>query len=322
MSNNNGTQNWVVTDNGSWDILWQRSVAYYWDNEAACDAKGDKKLFYIFKQLGVSNIQYEGKGIVSFLDHLPGHPNKKYVIIMVKIKFNNDCHFCGNDKPEYVWQRAYMPENGWTNLAIDLTIKVPAANTPGNIQTSALSDFVAMGRYFPFSTPFVQPDDSTGTTNVPVDIEIDDLQDPEPSACRIHCREADNEDANNSLAQEGDRGGAEGLNDDYLWLHFAPRMVSYNWAETADNKIRNNSSLSCYPIMLENLNYTMAPEINVIVQYADKLPCTDGVYNINEYASLLEIDFPVASKSIKAGYNPIALADLIANRANQPFTSC
>lgn len=314
----NSTQNWTVTNNGTWDILWQKAIAYYWDNEAACDAQGENKLFYIFEQLGVTNIRNEGNGIVSFLTHVPGHPDRQFQIIRVKIKFNNEPAYCGEEcGPSYVWQRGFTPNNGWLNLAVDLTIKLPPKDVEQGKQNQVLSDFVALCRYFPFSIPFIHPDDSTSQAQMPVEVDVDPL--PSPDACKG--REANDDDTVNLPVEAQDRGGSEGLDDDYMWLHFAPRMVSWNWASTNEEKIKNNTSLSHYPVMMKDLNYDMAPEINVVLQYADKLPCENGVYNLNEYSSLLEVDFPSA-KAIKEGFSPIALADLISNRANQPFTSC
>lgn len=314
----NSTQNWQVTNNGTWDILWQKSIAYYWANEAACDAQGDKKLFYIFEQLGVTNIRYEGNGIVSFLTHVPNHPERLFQLIRVKIKFNNDTAYQGDeDSPYYVWQRGFTPKNGWLNLAIDLTIKLPPKDIAVAEQTEVLADYVSLCRYFPFSMPFVQPDESTTQAYMPVEVEIDAL----PDADQVKGRQDGDDDTVNLPVEAQDRGGSEGLDDDYMWLHFAPRMVSWNWSTTPDRQIKNNTSLSHYPIMMEDLNYQMAPEINVILQYADKAPSENGVFNLSEYSSLLEVDFP-SSKVIKDGFSPIALSDLISNRANQPFTSC
>ena len=42
-------------------------------------------------------------------------------------------------------------------------------------------------------------------------------------------------------------------------------------------------------------------------------------YNVNSYTATLSIDMPEPLE--KEDYDPIALADLIAMRANQPFTS-
>lgn len=131
------------------------------------------------------------------------------------------------------------------------------------------------------------------------------------------------------LSQKYDRGGAAGLNDDYAWEHFVPRMVSYNWESIrkGDQSIKDDSSLKDYKGMLHNLGYKIPDFTDINLRLEDSLPFElmgdiDGDYqiewNFSGYKSELEVVYPTPPES---SVKPMALCDLIARRANEPFTS-
>ncbi len=357
---------WSVYTNSAWDILWQKAVSYYWDNysdvnkivsdDAQENIYKSNVLYYVLDKLGVKNIDpfiEEGKGSgrshgVSFFSYVDFNGKKqKYNVINVCSKNYNNLKEGNEKKPEYQWQRAYVPINGWKNLAIDLEIKIPKFD---DRSSSMLSDFVAIQRYFPFAQLFQQSDDSTNSASVPLDIKIDDLDhDSLEIGTAQNSTGLGGDESNpflsygqeNHSQQEGDRGGSEGVDDDYAWMHFVPRLVAYNWSLEKSKRIgavktqegygltKRAVALEDYPTLLNNLDYEIADGLNILISYAESMPSeevmdhmTDTLtkkYNVNSYTATLSIDMPEPLE--KEDYDPIALADLIAMRANQPFTS-
>lgn len=136
------------------------------------------------------------------------------------------------------------------------------------------------------------------------------------------------------LSQDGDRGGASGLTDDYAWEQFVPRMVAYNWHSLRDvndnsngDVLEDNTSLKDYKRMLYNLGFKIPDFTDIVIRLEENLPYKiDGDlessykldWNYSDFISSLEIAYPTPPEcSVK----PMALCDLIARRANEPFTS-
>ncbi|TMO79066.1 hypothetical protein [Pseudoalteromonas aurantia] len=315
----------IIRDKDSWDILWQRAVAYYWDNLEFCDRKKEDKLFYILSSLGAKNIVNEGEGVVAikaFEIGAGGNINDAPNIVKVKIG-NGEKR---KKEPKYVWQEAYTQKNSWRNLAIELDIKLPPFSIDDYVSksTTVLSEFIALGLYFPFSEKF-----TTNFNYISIDTDLNGSEGIK-NAYKVPVSDSvsnkspygslNENDNYTNLCQLGDRGGSEGIDDDYRWLQFVPRMVAYNWSLNEGERIKPGSYLSEYSNVLECLGFVIPKGLNIRINYATFLPADNGYFNINEYTSILSIDFPQPPK--EEGYNPIALADLIAQRGNLPFTSC
>lgn len=133
----------------------------------------------------------------------------------------------------------------------------------------------------------------------------------------------------------GDRGGAPGMTGDYAWMNFVPRLVSCNWSRFDFGTLKHDSLLSNYTDLMNNLGYTIPDGLNIKIRYAENVPWNPieelevarHILNENEqqlkldslipYVSILEVLLPEAPQ--KDG--SIALANLIAKRADAPFTT-
>ncbi|CAM3934819.1 hypothetical protein [Pseudoalteromonas byunsanensis] len=316
----------IIRDKDSWDVLWQRAVAYYWDNLDACDSQKENKLFYILSELGAKNIVNEGNGIVAIKAFGTGPDgNIESAPNIVKVQIGDSSQ--REQQPKYMWQEAFTNKNSWRNLAIELQVKLPPFSYGDYAAKSAtiLSEYVALGLYFPFSEKFGPSFDynSDGSESSASEKVAQNMFETPVSAVQSSDTSfgALNENDNyTNLGQTGDRGGSEGVDDDYRWLQFVPRLVAYNWTLSDKERIKPGSSLAEYPHILESLGFEIPRGLRIVMDYANYLPSDNGQFNINEYTSLLSIDFPKPPE--KEGYNPIALADLLAQRGNLPFTSC
>jgi hypothetical protein len=316
----------IIRDQDSWEIMWKRSIAYYWDNMEACDQKGEDKLFHILTELGVKNIVNEGNGIVGFKAFKTGSDSSEASAPQIlKVRICTNEH--REHKPKYLWREAFSNTNSWRNLAVDLTIKLPPIMNSDYAAQSAsiLADYSSMSLYFPFGEKFTTPyEGDSSEYNFVERAPKTSFAAYTPEKAQTTAKRpnagmgalGDNEHA--ALSQQGDRGGSEGLDDDFRWLHFVPRMVAYNWLASDEERIKPGTSLSEYPELLKALGYTIPKGLNVILEYADYLPRENDQFNINDYTSVLSIDFP--APPTQEGYKPIALADFMAQRANMPFT--
>jgi|GEM_PF-3117061 len=115
----------------------------------------------------------------------------------------------------------------------------------------------------------------------------------------------------------GDRGGVDGFASDVQWLHFVPRMISYNWATDNNRRIKAEADLSSYQVILDYFDYTIPEGLNIKLHYADNLPDWTNIQIVHEYTSTMEVVLPEPPKS---ALQPIALADFAAKRASLPFT--
>ncbi len=85
----------------------------------------------------------------------------------------------------------------------------------------------------------------------------------------------------------GDRGGASGLNGDYAWLQFVPKMIAYNWNRINFGTLRDNSLLSNYTGLMNSLGYTIPDGLNIKIRYAKKsLVVTDVDSAIEKYSEI------------------------------------
>ena len=318
----------IVRDHDSWEVLWKRAIAYYWDHAQTCDQKGQDKLFFILTELGVKNITNEGNGVVGFKAFKTGPDSSEMSAPQIlKVRICTNEH--REHKPKYLWREAFSSINSWRNLAVDLTIKLPPimSNDYADQSASILADYSAMKLYFPFGESFNTPYEGDSSQfrhveNGPRTSFAAYTPEQAPQAAQRQSANlgALNENEYAGLGQQGDRGGAEGLDDDFRWLHFVPRLVAYNWLASDEERIKPGTSLSQYPDMLKALGYDIPKGLNIILEYADYLPRENGEFNVNDYTSVLSIDFP--APPTQEGYKPIALADFMAQRANMPFTCC
>ncbi|WP_194867048.1 hypothetical protein [Pseudoalteromonas sp. PPB1] len=327
MTNSTNEINWKVTTNSEWDIAFQKIISYLWDNKERVLANaGENRLFYIMKNLGISNIREythfnkDGSAShgVSLLSNLTGKDASQQYSIINICERNEE-----NRTPIYDSSTFWSSKNGWKNLLIDLEVKLPPHNINAE-RSSVLSDYISMQRFFPFSQLFHYPASSTSSDHIPLNLKIDALVDSSSSHKASGYSNINSAIGNNEV-ENSDRGGSEGVDDDYSWLHFVPRLISYNWALSTTECIDpvTKPNLRDYPVLLENLGYRVADELNIYLSYASKEPATEEagekVYNVNEYTSTLFIDLPAPDYS--EDVSPMALADLVAARANQPFTS-
>lgn len=240
---------------------------------------------------------------------------------------------------------------GWINAAIYTPL------------TTLLSSYISLGVYFPFGLNMSED------TNSEAQDALAGLRSnlfstffggysgicagPEGSAAAKRHMEADDakeivdtlhdhyagpqERCSSGGLAPGDRGGATGLDDDYAWEHFIPRLIAYNWESlrSMDERdriqiIKNNTSLRDYQAMLHNLGYRLPDFVDVYLKLEDELPFELNIDNPGEpssmlpewnyrgYISELEIAYPDPPPSPE---KPMALCDLVAKRAAQPFTT-
>jgi hypothetical protein len=128
------------------------------------------------------------------------------------------------------------------------------------------------------------------------------------------------------------RGGSQGLDDDYNWEHFAPEMVACNWQflRALKGGIKNGSSLRDYQTMLHILDYKIPRFAEIFIELEDALPWgivkheanakhseNKAEWNYKAYTTTLLVEYPKPPAPLN---RPMAMCDLIADRANEPFT--
>ncbi|PCJ16101.1 MAG: hypothetical protein COB04_11660 [Gammaproteobacteria bacterium] len=207
------------------------------------------------------------------------------------------------------------------------------------VTLTVLSDYIRLGSFFPFGFDMQDSsgllDSSFGPVKVTSEIwtrnniemakvwmekiepsEKGDSFDKSFGGCSKH---GDLSAGATTLSEAGDRGGAEGLTDDYGWEQFVPRMVSYVWAHSRGESVKDASLLD-HKAMLYDLGYRIPNGVGVSVKPVDVKVDDDGNFKIKEvdFYSTLEVVIPAPPAS---NYQPIALSDFIAVRSNEPFTS-
>lgn len=210
--------------------------------------------------------------------------------------------------------------------------------------TGLLSSYVSLGLFFPFGFNMlvnvgrVQEETVTGLrSNINASLvthkpEANDV-DFTKLISGLHNYYSQQDFVRSSLSQSDDRGGVEGFNDDYAWEQFVPRLVAYNWASMRSTNrasrkeiLEEDDLLNYCHVMLENLGYKIPDATKIAVSLEDELPFTiaaDGddlkvSWNFKPFISELSVIYPTAPS---LDVRPMALGDLIARRANEPFTS-
>lgn len=116
-----------------------------------------------------------------------------------------------------------------------------------------------------------------------------------------------------------------------------PRAVAYNWQALGSTTemgrsgiIKNNTPLLDYKAMLYSLGFLVPEFLDIRFELVDALPFYyyapnqqgdaeyDVEFNFSSYVSELTVPYPPVPESTS---EPFALCDLIARRANQPFTT-
>lgn len=211
--------------------------------------------------------------------------------------------------------------------------------------TGLLSSYVSLGLFFPFGFNMlvnvgrVQEETVTAlrsNINASLVTHVPNAEDVDFTALisGLHNYYSQKDFVRASLAQEDDRGGIEGFNDDYAWEQFVPRLVAYNWASMRSTSrasrkeiLEEDELLNDCTVMLENLGYKIPDATRIAVSLVDELPFTidkgdDGSLNVDwnfkPFISELSVIYPTAPS---LDVRPMALGDLIARRANEPFTS-
>ncbi len=202
--------------------------------------------------------------------------------------------------------------------------------------TILLSQWQELGRYFPFGFDMDQKDGRvrppyqfTATDTLPCGAEVpgSNLAESETlkdtiysfntgSSMRTPDFDSDNDD---------NRGGSEGMNDDYAWEHFAPKMIAYNWQSLRSLKggIKNSSPLRNYKAMLAALDYRIPQFSNIVIELVDDLPWgvigngVDEDWNYAAYSGTSYVEYPRPPAPLQ---RPMAMCDLISDRVNEPFT--
>ena len=388
-----------ITNPEIWNKVWIQVVACYWEEYDVSSEKTNNILFNILKKLNVAHIE-------SLKDDFTAIRASKKGPIILKVKVLNE-------RVNYDPEDMYQPTNGWKGLFGNLTIKLPPMDTviPYNnstlSQTKILSDYNALGLFFPIgpaSQQFIFEGSDTNDSNQNSKETCSLHQRKEKYKTLIIKRLAEKiastpknnlliETINKSeifnhiwkenppldpnrreIGQKNDRGGSAGEDADMEWLHFVPRLVTYNWyhkwqaavltyftsrnsesnpsnrmkaldlaghknnkqaiidllsdckifktvlEDNLDNDIVNFSSLTNYPVLLDDLGYIIPKGLSIYLEYATELPQDDnGNWNPEAYVSELELAFPQRPRLETR--RPIALADLVAMRSNQPFTT-
>ncbi|KZN30294.1 hypothetical protein N480_04930 [Pseudoalteromonas luteoviolacea S2607] len=221
-----------------------------------------------------------------------------------------------------------------------LTALISFLNQISSNQAYTLSSYTALNLFFPFGFEMTQPfelnpvngeknntDELAGLgtqvlTNLSQKFKAGVLQNPVKLAYN-----SAGYNTETIFGSPGDRGGAAGLDGDYAWSQFVPRMVAYNWNFNSlglDDGKEKSLSDKAFSAMKTLFGYHVPQAINIEVQEAARLPFvfTDNtektrIWNIEEYLSELVIEFPNPPQGF---FQPIALADFRAIRANEPFT--
>ena len=130
----------------------------------------------------------------------------------------------------------------------------------------------------------------------------DDMVDP--SCCSNIIESMHNEmTANENISDQftnanndGDRGGSTGLDEDYAWEHFVPRVIAYNWTTlrstddcTRCEIIRDDSHFNDYKTMLYNLGFIVPTFVDIHMHLVDELPFEVSGSNEEEHGSQMEL---------------------------------
>lgn len=309
----------------------------------ACNFNKPSILFYILNQLGVKNIMlvddlYGDDKCVAILpfqapENCPADDYPWPFIVKLKIATNLPT-------PKFNSLKAYMAaHNGWSDFGSNMTVVIPPLHEPKHPskRLTILADYIAYGGYLPFSTSFssdycnnseesvysayrLAVRDTLPSLNESTDNKCTADQLNEEELIDLLLRhKSDNSVAENDLGNltPGDRGGASGLNDDYAWAHFVPKMISYNWAETGFGTLKDNALLDNYKDMLYGLGYEVPEHLNISIRYAKNLIEPGNLKSLQAYASTVEVLLP---KVPELDVQPIALANLVSKRGEAPFT--
>lgn len=208
-----------------------------------------------------------------------------------------------------------------------------------NSLTVLLSQWTSLGRFFPFGFVMSEQD---GWIRPPYcfpywyqDATLQDSADLNEVAQSINnlamtLQSKPNAESHNAAVNSGDRdnnrGGAQGLDNDYDWEHFAPEMVACNWQflRALKGGIKHATSLSDYQAMLNVLKYTIPKFTEIFIELEDALPwgvtpdSTESAWNYDAYTTHLLVEYPKPPAPMN---RPMAMCDLIADRVNEPFTS-
>lgn len=218
-------------------------------------------------------------------------------------------------------------------------------NRISNCLTVVLSQWVELGHFFPFG--FVMTNDNSGkqppcpfldsfyadstqhnsraaSANPKKRLATSGLRDK--TSTFGPTSQVENRDPNGVIA---DRGGSEGMDDDYAWEHFAPRMVAYNWQSMRALRpcIKHGDHLNDHKAVQEVLGYAGTAFTDISVELEDALPWNVEKrkgnkdvfsWNYKAFTSRLLVDYPEPPHPQD---RPMALTDLLAARVNEPFTS-
>jgi hypothetical protein len=197
-----------------------------------------------------------------------------------------------------------------------------------SILTALLAQWIELECYFPFGfimsgiTPLLNP--------CPLPLSYTTTECPIPSGTAQGESSIGAWDAAvvNSNTVTSDRGGSSGMDSDYDWQHAAPKLVSYNWQSmrALNGGIKDGDRLSNYPDLLKNVGFSIPDFTDMVVKLEESLPvniqCDGGKHslewNLSNYASALDVEYPNPPAPRD---RPMALSDLLASRANEPFTS-
>lgn len=251
--------------------------------------------------------------------------------------------------PDFNMEQALLGDrNGWTNVTGNLAIVIPPKKVQNQLFT--LSNYISFKGFMPFARTFSLPYEDASEDDVRRAYALpnttikhyvqprcgeDDMNALEKrmeqfaklQMCQIDTLPDKVVDAElprakvlTPLKQDeltpGDRGGASGVTGDYAWMEFVPKMISYNWNKDTGT-IKNGSLLANYTVMLNGLGYVVPKGLNVELRYAQKIPELSDLKSLQQYSCVLEVLIPEAPSSQS---QPIALANLVAKRANAPFT--
>jgi hypothetical protein len=282
---NSGANSIFVSNMAEWETLWQRAIAYYWSNykEITETVSPEGVLAHVLKELNVTNAISEENGIVAFTSEPDGTGYK-----IVEVKVNDGSRY---PLARYDTDDAYKPINGWENLAVGLTIRIPKSPEDKDQELTVLSQFVQLGMYYPFG----QASSSAFSTDALKAVQ-----------------------SSSNDSEVGDRTGVKEIDADYDWIQFVPRLVAYIWGkESSYNQTSLDINLNINKDLTQALGYEVSEGLVVRAEYSNSKPVIDGKFNYNDYVSLVTIDFPAPPEMSQ----PMALADLIAKGANNPFTS-
>jgi hypothetical protein len=270
---NSGANSIFVSNMAEWETLWQRAIAYYWSNykEITETVSPEGVLAHVLKELNVTNAISEENGIVAFTSEPDGTGYK-----IVEVKVNDGSRY---PLARYDTDDAYKPINGWENLAVGLTIRIPKSPEDKDQELTVLSQFVQLGMYYPFG----QASSSAFSTDALKAVQ-----------------------SSSNDSEVGDRTGVKEIDADYDWIQFVPRLVAYIWGkESSYNQTSLDINLNINKDLTQALGYEVSEGLVVRAEYSNSKPVIDGKFNYNDYVSLVTIDFPAPPEMSQ----PMALAD-------------